>query len=514
MGFTAIGFVLAMCAMGAGIAALADTVGRNIGKRKHSVYRLRPRHTAALFAAVAGFLIPFFTIGLLSLVSTDVRRMLAESATIEQQLRKLQGDQRVLEARLEQGNQELTTVQREKAQLDSRVSNLSDVNNKLENENKGLESQSASARKELESERRTVVSARREAEQSKRELSTLNAKSQALAKNVEKLRADITAKTTAVDTLENQRKKIERELRSIQDSNQQLYIAEQQLSARITGLQGEITDLKNQAEREGRNKLQLESQIKDRETELQSLQATRQTLADEISQLRELSRTLTSSLTDLRSLPMTFAISQEIARFVVEPRRSEDEARIAFNRFKSLARERAKKAGAGMDEFGDYVNFIPYRDERRRVEVSALDQEREVIRSITNRPDEVVLIATARVNSFAGEYVRWTVRDYDNTIVYREGEVLAEIRVNGSNTSEEIFEQLKELISVRVATRARADRLIPAQGSDTPLGEVSEQTLLQLIAEIQGTQRIVRVQAVAAQETRRADPLRLGFRIR
>lgn len=503
-----------MCAMGAGIAALADTVGRNIGKRKHSVYRLRPRHTAALFAAVAGFLIPFFTIGLLSLVSTDVRRMLAESATIEQQLRKLQGEQRVLEARLEQGNQELTTVQREKAQLDTRVSNLSEVNSKLENQNKGLESQTQSARKELESERKTVISARREAEQSKRELSTLNAKSQALAKNVEKLRADITAKTTAVDTLENQRKKIERELRSIQDSNQQLYIAEQQLSARITGLQGEITDLKNQAEREGRNKLQLESQIKDRETELQSLQATRQTLADEISQLRELSRTLTSSLTDLRSLPMTFAISQEIARFVVEPRRSEDEARIAFNRFKSLARERAKKAGAGMDELGDYVNFIPYRDDRRRVEVSALDQEREVIRSITNRPDEVVLIATARVNSFAGEYVRWTVRDYDNTIVYREGEVLAEIRVNGSNTSEEIFEELKELISVRVATRARADRLIPAQGSDTPFGEVSEQTLLQLIAEIQSTQRIVRVQAVAAQETRRADALRLGFRIR
>lgn len=514
MGFTAIGFVLVMCAMGAGIAALADTVGRNIGKRKHSLYRLRPRHTAALFAAVAGFLIPFFTIGLLSLVSSDVRRMLAESATIEQQIRKLQGDRRVLEARLEQGNQELTTVQREKAQLDSRVSKLSDVNSTLEKTNKGLEALTDSARKELESERKTVVSARREAEQSKREISTLNARSQELAKNVEKLRADINAKTSAVDTLENQRAKIERELRSIQDSNQQLYIAEQQLSARITGLQGEITALKSQAEAEGRNKQLLESQINDREKELLTLQSTRQTLAEEISQLRELSRTLTSSLTDLRSLPMTFAISQEIARFVVEPRRTEDEARVAFNRFKSIARERAKQAGAGLDELGDYVNFIPFMDDRRRVEVTALDQEREVIRAITNRPDQVVLVATARVNSFAGEYVRWTVRDFDNTIVYREGEVLAEVRVNGSDSSEEIFELLKELIGVRVATRARADKLIPAQGSDTPLGEVTEQTLLQLISEIQSTQRIVRVQAVAAQETRRADALKLGFRIR
>ena len=56
--------------------------------------------------------------------------------------------------------------------------------------------------------------------------------------------------------------------------------------------------------------------------------------------------------------------------------------------------------------------------------------------------------------------------------------------------------------------------MIPAFGSDAPLGEVDDEQIVSLMQLIRDYGRSVRVQAVAAGEIRRADRLRLEFRLR
>lgn len=514
MNFTSVGFVLIMCAMGAGIAALADTVGRNIGKKKHSIWKLRPRHTATLFAAIAGFVIPFATISILAVASRDVRRMLLESATIESELKRLQGDRKVQQdelARLQNQNsqtrQELTEVLEQRKKLTGANANLTQ-------KNQNLNQQIGKAAQELRQEQAAAQAAKREADAGKRTVAKLTADARRLGAAMDTLRADLEKGRGEIRDLTSQQSKVQTRLKEYEDLNIQLTQAEQRLSESIDRLRTDLSNLNKEAQSNKQNNERLQAEIGEKQKELNGLVTARNELDREINELRSLSSVLQSSLIEFRQRPLTFAIEEEIARYIVPARSDEDEARQAFNRMKSVARQKALERGATSDNEFDAISFIPIRDERSNRVLSPVDQELQVIKRITNRREQVVLIAKARVNSFQGEFVRWTVQDFDNPVVYQEGQILGETRVSGAATSEEIFAEISRFIREEISARALRDRLIPATGSDSPLGQISEQTILQLISEVQGYPRIVRVQAIAERETRRADPLRIVFRVR
>ncbi len=71
------------------IAYLGDILGRRIGKRRLSVWKLRPRYTAVLMSIVTGILIAAVTLTLLSLASEDVRTALFGMAELRERLEEL-----------------------------------------------------------------------------------------------------------------------------------------------------------------------------------------------------------------------------------------------------------------------------------------------------------------------------------------------------------------------------------------------------------------------------------------
>ena len=68
--------IFALAIMGGIIAFIGDNLGYKLGKRRLSVFGLRPRHTSTLMTIVSGVVIAAITLGALSVASTNVRTAL------------------------------------------------------------------------------------------------------------------------------------------------------------------------------------------------------------------------------------------------------------------------------------------------------------------------------------------------------------------------------------------------------------------------------------------------------
>lgn len=162
-----------MIVTGGLIAFIGDKIGTKIGKKRLSIFGLRPRHTSIIITIITGILITGLSIGTLAIVSKDVRTALfgmeelnaaiastrsaletatknledmqeeykradAELGTARDEISNLKNEQQELEKeseRLKEGNERLET---EKNQLLTQNENLSNTNENLINANKNL----------------------------------------------------------------------------------------------------------------------------------------------------------------------------------------------------------------------------------------------------------------------------------------------------------------------------------------------------------------------------------------
>ena len=174
--------IIVMVITGGAIAFIGDKLGTKIGKKRLSIFGLRPRHTSIIITIITGILITGLSIGAMAFVSKDVRTALfgleelnaamtetraaldasmlelmdtqreskftqEELETARAEITKLKDEQQELEKesqRLREGNERLEI---EKADLTSQNENLSGINENLTNANENL----SSANSKLES---------------------------------------------------------------------------------------------------------------------------------------------------------------------------------------------------------------------------------------------------------------------------------------------------------------------------------------------------------------------------
>jgi len=86
------------------VAFIGNLVGRHIGRRRLTLFGLRPLYTAELITVVTGMLITIVTLGVVLLVSNDARQALFH-------LRELQQQTRALESQIAQQQAELRALQ-------------------------------------------------------------------------------------------------------------------------------------------------------------------------------------------------------------------------------------------------------------------------------------------------------------------------------------------------------------------------------------------------------------------
>ena len=141
--------ILVLIITGGAIAFIGDRIGSKVGKKKMSIFGLRPRHTSILVTIVTGVLITTTTLGIMTVISKNVRTALFGMEQLNQNMQKARTDlaeasaqlamaaseQEQIKKELGDTKQELTGLQQQKEELEKRTGELQRINSDLENSN-------------------------------------------------------------------------------------------------------------------------------------------------------------------------------------------------------------------------------------------------------------------------------------------------------------------------------------------------------------------------------------------
>ncbi|HHW71903.1 MAG TPA: DUF3084 domain-containing protein [Firmicutes bacterium] len=103
--------IVTLAVVGGAIAYIGDRLGMRIGRKKLTLFGLRPKHTSILVTIVTGVLIATASIVVLSIASQDVRIALFRIKEIQQELRDLQTDYAEMRQQRDSAQEELTEAE-------------------------------------------------------------------------------------------------------------------------------------------------------------------------------------------------------------------------------------------------------------------------------------------------------------------------------------------------------------------------------------------------------------------
>lgn len=146
---------MVMIVTGGAIAFIGDKLGTKIGKKRLSIFGLRPRHTSMIVTVVTGCLITGLSIGFMALISQNVRTALfgmdelrqtmnstlAELDDATENLFKAQEEFERANANLKESKQEIVALKNEQEELRAESDRLKEGNERLEETNSELVAQ-------------------------------------------------------------------------------------------------------------------------------------------------------------------------------------------------------------------------------------------------------------------------------------------------------------------------------------------------------------------------------------
>ncbi len=147
--------ILVMIVTGGAIAFIGDKLGTKIGKKRLSIFGLRPRHTSMIVTVVTGCLITGLSIGFMALISENVRTALFGMEELRQtmdatfkelddateNLLVAQSEFEKANANLRESKEEIIALKSEQEELRAESDRLKEGNERLEATNSALAAQ-------------------------------------------------------------------------------------------------------------------------------------------------------------------------------------------------------------------------------------------------------------------------------------------------------------------------------------------------------------------------------------
>ena len=168
--------ILVLAIMGGAIAFIGDKLGSKIGKKRLSIFGLRPYHTSVLMTVITGIMIAAATLGVLAVTSKDVKTALFGMEKLKTELIALNNDK--------------LTAQQELADKNKLITSL---DNQIKETTASLE--------EMQKERDAI-----------------NAQLVALQERYAQADTDLAAMKAEVETLEASREKLNAEIKELEDA--------------------------------------------------------------------------------------------------------------------------------------------------------------------------------------------------------------------------------------------------------------------------------------------------------
>jgi len=465
------------------IATVGDRIGTRVGKKRLSLFNLRPKNTAVLVTILTGLGISASTLGILFLADEGLRKGVFQLEDIQRDLRRKR-------EQLDNTAQQLNTTQ---AELNQAKKEQAQAQEDLQTINQSLQAVNAKQQLTQAQLNRTITQQAQTQGQLQRTQNELNQVVNRYQLAIAELKSVDDEKKKLL--LEIEQRKAEREI-LIKQANETINQAKVAIARRDRELSNrqeaiEVRDQRIAAldrliQRRNLEITQREQVLALRESRLHELEAQQNYLEQEVAKLEKYYQ----SFRDLRLGKLALIRGQVLAAGVVRTFTS-DSARQAVIR---ILQEANKNASSELTEPGSHplneniLHFTP-------------EQIEQLSKQISDGREYVVRIFSAG-NYVRGEkQIEFFTDATRNQVVFSGGEVIATTTADPKTmTSYQLRERLEQLISAS-QFRARNAGILENLQIDG--------TFIHFISQLSQYNQPVDIKAIAIEDTYTAGPLKV-----
>lgn len=153
--------IIIMAIVGGLIAYIADKMGSKIGKKRMSIFGLRPKHTSILLTVLSGIIISVLTIIVMAIASQSARTALFGMDKLQKELRQLNRDKIVAADALSSAKAQVDEQNKLIVELDEKIKESTERNSAMEQRLESMNEKYVLAQNEVQalSEARTKLNA-------------------------------------------------------------------------------------------------------------------------------------------------------------------------------------------------------------------------------------------------------------------------------------------------------------------------------------------------------------------
>jgi uncharacterized protein (DUF3084 family) len=515
--------------MGGIIAYEGDVIGRKYGKRRVTMFGLRPRHTAILITSVTGVMISAITTGVLFLLVPPVRDVILEGEQAIAMNNSLRAETRKL---TRQRDDKQTAYVQAQTMLSSAQNDLRAMREKerqAREQFQQVNSQLGRAQSDLAAARRDRDAARKErlaALAQEREALRLNAnltrRNAALQEKNETLAAGNEALAKQSMTLAGQNAELEQTNESLKAANAQ----EQQKNEDYQQQNSEFAKQNEQLTRANSILMDINRRYNNDNKKLmeenQTLTATNKRLTQQLKDYADYP-SLYDAYSAVRNRRVVVHGGEDLARRTVPANSPPDAVRKVVQELIHDAGMAASAKGAGLGEGARAVKVVdkqffqvsPSGAVESVVEVTGEERVNAVVSRLAWQPVPYSVLALAVANSVEREPAAIDLQPLPDRLVFPKGRVVAARRFNTEQSPGQLFTEMVTFLKdmgQSTLDLGMIPRIDPATGEPL-VGSLSAADIVGLVERARTIGGRVRISALAAADIHAADPLTLDFRI-
>ena len=515
--------LLLMAVMGGFISYFGDLQGRRWGKKRVSLFGLRPKHTAILITSFTGSIITVLSVAVLMIVVRPVSDII------------LHGEQAIRDAKLLAIDQDTkrkeyeVRISADKAEAASRQKESVALKSEIELKKEELAKRNIDIRHNISENMKLQ-------KKMHRSLAELKINQAELAKNGVMLKSRVkeyNQQTNYFAGASERNKQLSREIVLNEKKNKDLAAQSLALSEKIAKLQTSNADLQKSYDDTLKNYNRISSDFsglqsvynrsldeykEEQDKAKRDKEALKLEIADLTAQRARLSddqRSLAQSYLERLHKRYNLLAEGELARVTIESHSRPEAVRSRLVWLLNMASAKANAYRASLADNGRYV----YIATKRVVTASSVEFKDEDaslnanIENITASDTPVVVVAQTTSNTAPGEPVQIELQSYVSQTVFRKGNVIASRVIDARGSIEQVIDSVSTFLKVDVRQSAVKSGTIPSVNPDTGelmIGALGLAPILSLADRIKRTGGFVRVNAVASAEITSADQLSSG----
>ena len=471
-------FALVLFVMGGVTAFMGDKLGSYIGKKRHSSFGLRPRHTAMLWTVVSGGAIAVGTLALLFILDNTVKTALLEGPELVAQKSLLEHQNTALTRR--------NTVTEQLAQADNLRAMSAQKDADAAQQALGVISGELRRARIILDQSRSKLSAS-QARLSTRQAALITAQSQLT-----------TARLSLVGThadLVRAEDRVRLTRRGVETAQSQFRLARSQA-------------------------LQADKEVLRASRNLLALGIRQDKLHTENARLVQQNELQLSLLQSSHGHTLIFRREEELGRTIVSSQQPPDALRRELAVFLDQIELSARKRGAGgLDNSPALVipDSLTGTDGDAAAREAALDALTQNIVDQSGTMPSIVVVAGARFNTFRGEAVKVNLHPFSNVLVFTKGTVIAASDIDGTQPDDVILKRLQAFLVERVRPAALAHGIIPVldpESGEALVGQpIDSVTWLARVRQIRALGTNARVTAFSDEDIYSGDLLHLDLKV-